>query len=118
MQPTQTNKEILEALFREDAFLTPEQEYGYRSENFTAEIPQSGERFESREALRDMQKTMGQPPAVSLQRLTGRGDFWAVEAIQTYEQEGAYYVCVLVEFESGKIKRETRYYGPPLQTTR
>jgi hypothetical protein len=118
MQATQTNREILETLFQGETFLTPEQEYEYRSEDFTGEIPQTGERIDSREALRDMQKGMGRPPAVSLQRLTGEGDFWAVEAIQTYEQEGDYHVCVLVEFDNGKIKRETRYYGPPLQTNR
>lgn len=118
MQSTQNNREVLQTLFQGDTFLTPEQEYGYRSEGFTAEIPQTGERFESREALRDMQLKIGQPPVVSLQRLTGSGDFWAVEAIQTYDQEDAYYVCVLIEFEDGRIRKETRYYGPPLQTTR
>lgn len=118
MQTIQTNREILEALFQEDTFLTPEQEYEYRSEDSTAEIPQTGERFGNREALREMQKRMGRAPAVSLRRLTGEGDFWAVEAIQTYEHEGDYHVCVLVEFDNGKIKKETRYYGPPLQTNR
>jgi hypothetical protein len=118
MHASHTNREILETLFQESTFLTPEDEYEFRSEDFTAEIPQTGERFESREALRDMQKGMGRPPAVSLKRLTGEGEFWAVEAIQTYEQEGDYHVCVLVEFDNGKIKKETRYYGPPLQAAR
>lgn len=118
MSATQTNREILEALFQGDTFTSPEAEYEYRSEDFTAEIPQTRERFESREALRDMQKGMGQPPAVSLQKITGEGDFWAVEAIQTYEREGDYHVCILVEFDKGRIKKETRYYGPPLQPNR
>lgn len=117
MQAPNSNREILETLFQGSTFLTPDEEYEFRSEDFTAEIPQRGVRFESREALRDMQKRMGRPPAVSLKRLTGEGEFWAVEAIQTYEQEGDYHVCVLVEFDNGKIQKETRYYGPPLQTT-
>ena len=118
MQICNSNKEVLERLFQESTFLTPEEEYEFRSEDFTAEIPQTGERFESREALRDMQKGMGQPPAVSLKRITGEGEFWAVEATQTYDQEGDYHVCVLVEFDNGKIRKETRYYGPPFQNTR
>ena len=118
MQTTNSNKEVLERLFQESTFLTPEEDYEFRSEDFTAEIPQTGERFESREALRDMQKGMGRPPAVSLKRITGEGEFWAVEATQTYDQEGDYHVCVLVEFDNGKIKKETRYYGSPFQNTR
>ena len=118
MQATNTNKETLQTLFGGDTFHTPEVEYELRSEDFTAEIPQTGERFESREALRDMQKEFGQPPAVALKRITGEGDVWVVEAVQTYEKDGDYHVCVLVEFDNGKIRRETRYYGPPLQTNR
>jgi hypothetical protein len=43
---------------------------------------------------------------------------WVVEALQTYEDEGDFHVCVIVEFSDGKISRETRYYGPPLVTNR
>ena len=118
MQATQTNRETLETLFGSETFFTPEAEYEFRAEDFTAEIPQTGERFDSREALRDMQKGMGQPPAVALKRITGEGDVWVVEAVQTYEEDGDYYVCVLVEFDNGKISKETRYYGPPLKTSR
>lgn len=117
MQADQTNRKTLEALFGGATFTTPETEFEFRSEDFTAEIPQTEERFESREALRDMQQGMGSPPGVRLKRITGEGDFWAVEAIQTYGEDD-YHVCVLVEFDRGKIKRETRYYGPPLQTER
>lgn len=118
MRTTGSNRETLETLFGAATFTTPEAEYEFRSEDFSAEIPQTGERFESREALRDMQKEFGRPPAIRLKRITGEGDFWAVEAIQTYENGGDYHVCVLVEFNNGKISKETRYYGPPLQTTR
>jgi hypothetical protein len=115
---TTTNREILEDLFGGDSFHTPEYEYQFRSDAFTAEIPQTGERFESREALRDMQAAMGQPPDVAVKRISGEGGFWVVEAVQTYDDRGMFHVCVIVEFEGGKIVRETRYYGPPLQTDR
>ena len=118
MQTTQTNREVLETLFGGQTFSTPETEYELRAEDFTAEIPQTGERFDSREALRDMQRGMGKPPRVALKRITGEGDVWVVEAIQTYEDDGDYHVCVLVEFDNGKIAKETRYYGPPLKPDR
>ena len=118
MQTTQTNREILEALFGGQTFSTPEAEYEFRSEDFTAEIPQTGERFDSRESLRDMQKGMGWPPTVALKRITGEGDIWVVEAVQTYKDDGDYHVCVIFEFDDGKIAKETRYYGPPLEPSR
>ena len=118
MPTTQTNRETLETLFSGETFSTPEVEYEFRAEDFTAEIPQTGETFESREALRDMQKGIGTPPNVALKRITGEGDVWVVEAVQTYEEDGDYHVCVLVEFDNGKIARETRYYGPPLKPSR
>lgn len=118
MRTTETNRETLEALFGGETFFTPEAEYELRSEDFTAEIPQTGETFDSREALRDMQKGMVKPPNVALRRITGAGDVWVVEAVQTYEDDGDYHVCVLVEFDNGKIAKETRYYGPPLKPSR
>jgi hypothetical protein len=118
MASTATNREILEDLFSGETFPTPDYEYQFRSDDFVAEIPQTGERFESREALRSMQEGMGEPPSLSLKRIVGEGDLWVVEAIQDYESDGEFHVCAVVEFKDGKIVRETRYYGPPLQTDR
>jgi len=118
VQTTQTNRETLEALFGGTTFSSPESEYELRTDDFTADIPQTGEHFESREALRDMQRTFGQPPAVALKRIIGEGDVWVVEAVQTYADNGDYHVCVIFEFDSGKIRKETRYYGPPIKTDR
>lgn len=113
-----TNRTILETLFEGDSFRSPDQEYEFRSDDFIAVIPQSGERIESREALRDMQKALGNPPILALKRIVGEGDVWVVEATQTYDDSGTYHVCVIVEFDDGKITRETRYYGAPIKTDR
>jgi hypothetical protein len=116
MTPTTTTDEqkraILESLFAGGTFASPDEEYAHRATEFLAEIPQSGERWESREALRDMQRGFGAPPAVRLERIRGTGDLWVVEAVQTYEHHGEQHTCVVIEFAGDKIARETRYYAP------
>lgn len=112
-----SNRTILESLFERGAFTSPAAEYELRSEDFFAEIPQTGERFE-RDALKAMQENFGEPPRIQVKEIRGADDIWIVEAVQTYEKEGDFHVCVIVEFDNGKIRRETRYYGPPLATER
>ena len=115
MTPSTTTDEqkraILESLFAGGTFKSPDEEYTYRASDFLAEIPQTGERWESREALRDMQRGFGSPPAVRLERIRGQGDMWVVETVQTYERDGEHHTCVVIEFEGDKIARETRYYA-------
>lgn len=118
MATSEGNRRILESMFEGNTFKSPEFEYDLRSEDFVAEIPQTGERFEGREALKAMQEGFGEPPAIQLKRISGEGDTWAVEALQTYTDESQWHVCVLVAFTDGKISRETRYYAPPLETNR
>ena len=118
MATSDDNRRILESMFEGNTFKSPEFEYELRSDDFVAEMPQTGERFEGREALKAMQEGFGEPPAIQLKRISGEGDTWAVEALQTYKDESQWHVCVLVAFTDGKISRETRYYAPPLDTNR
>lgn len=118
MTASDHNRRILESMFEGETFKSPQFEYELRSDDFVAEIPQTGERFEGREALKAMQEGFGEPPAIRLKRISGAGDTWAVEALQTYKDGATWHVCVLVEFTDGKISRETRYYAPPLETNR
>jgi len=113
------SREVVEAIFDRDEFLTPEEEMLYRVEDgFVAEMPQSGERVEGREAMVELQETFSEPPSVQLKRISGEGDHWAVETVQSYAGDGDYFVCVLIEFSDGKIARETRYYGRPFTPDR
>jgi len=118
METAASNRQILESMFEEKAFKSPEFEHELRSDDFVAEIPQTGERFDSRDALKAMQENLGEPPRIQLKEIRGEGDIWIVEAIQSYQSEGDFHVCVIVEFNNGKISRETRYYAPPLTTQR
>lgn len=108
------NRRTLESMFEGDTFKSPEFEYQHRTDDFVAEMPQSGERIEGRDALRRLQEQFDKPPQVRLVRISGSGDFWAVETRQRYADGVEYHACILVEFSDGKIARETRYYGPPL----
>lgn len=57
-----SNRQILESMFEARAFKSPEFEYELRSDDFVAEIPQTGERFESRDALKAMQESSANHP--------------------------------------------------------
>jgi hypothetical protein len=95
----------------------PEHEYELRHPDCLIDIPQSGERFD-REGMREMQRNFpGGPPEMKLRRLAGEGDAWVAELESDYGEErgGVLNVCVILEFEDDKIKRETRYYAEPFE---
>ncbi len=118
MNRSSSHRRTLESMFEGGTFKSPDFEYELRSENFIAEIPQTGERFEGRDVLKAMQESFGASPIIELKDIRGEGDIWVVEALQTYADGSDFHVCVIVEFDEGKIIRETRYYGPPLATER
>lgn len=113
----QRNRELLEELLGGVTFMSPEEEYAYRSEDFEARMPQTGETFD-RDSLMEMQKSMGTPPAFEVTRITGSGDLFVVETVNTYEDDGDYHACVIVEFADGKVLRETRYYVRSMEVDR
>ena len=93
--------------------MDPEWEYEQRHPEFVADMPQSNERLPTRDALREMQRAFGPPPAITLRRLTGEGDTWVAEARSDYGPGGVYQAVVIFEFRDGLIVRETRYYTQP-----
>lgn len=113
----QRNRELLEELLGGAMFKSPEEEYAYRAEDFEARMPQTGETFD-RDSLMAMQKSIGEPPAFEVTRITGSGDLFVVETVNTYEDDGDYHACVIVEFADGKVRRETRYYARSMEVER
>ena len=104
-------RELFERFF---ADLTPEQEYEARHPDYVMEMPQSGERIRTREAMRAFQEAYPNPPSIGLRRIVGAGDVWIVEARSDYGGR-IYDVVDIVEFENGRIRKETRYYAEPFE---
>jgi hypothetical protein len=104
------DKATVEAMARRwFAAMDPELEYGERHPEFVADIPQSGERFANRDAMREMQRAFPGPPTIELTRVVGDGDVWVVEAKSDYGGD-KYFAVMVVEFRDGLVVRETRYY--------
>ena len=111
------NRLALESMFGVDGtlLLSPEQEYELRAPDFVMEMPQSGERIRGRDTMRAMQDAYPGPPDAQIRRITGSGDLFVVEAFSDYGDRGVFNVCMVVEFEDGRIVRETRYYAEPFE---
>ncbi|MCP3757033.1 hypothetical protein [Streptomyces sp. TBY4] len=88
-------------------------EYAIRSPDYVMEMPQSRERIRGREAMRRMQETYPVPPAITVRRVTGAGRVWVMEGINDYAGDVWHVVLVLELDETGRIVRDTRYYGRP-----
>jgi hypothetical protein len=95
----------------------PELEYEDRHPDCVIDIPQSGEVFD-RDGVLGMQREFpGGAPKMKLERLTGHGDEWTLEASFDYGEErfGVFCNVMTLAFKDGKIIRETRYYAEPFE---
>ena len=94
-----------------------ELEYGDRHPECVIEFPQSGEVFD-RDGLLGMQmEHPGGAPRTKLERLTGHGDDWIIEATLDYgpERGGTFHLVKFLEFKDGKVIRDTRYFAEPFE---
>ena len=77
------------------------------------EYPQSGERIRGRhnvQALRSHHPD--KPSGFAVRRIVGRGDLWVTEYAITYSG-GRVDTVSIMEFQSGKVVRETQYFAEP-----
>src|SRR5580704_10961714 len=78
------------------------------------EYPQSGERIRG---VHDIQASrMAQPSRkrFTVRRVLGGGVLWVSELILTYDKQPVYVVSIM-EFEDGKVVRETQHFGEPFE---
>jgi len=96
----------------DDRGLNADEEYLLRASGFVMEMPQSGERIPSREAMRSMQEAFPAPPqSVKIRRVVGAQRIWVLEGELDYGQ-GPWSAVVVMELDDeGLIARETRYYA-------
>jgi SnoaL-like protein len=76
------------------------------------EYPQSGERIRGRQHIQASREAQPNMKRFTVRRLLGGGDLWISELVLTYDAE-PFYVVSIMEFEDGKVVRETQYFGEP-----
>jgi hypothetical protein len=112
----QAHRFLTELLAKQSA----EEDYAMRHQDYTMEIPRSGECIRGREEMREFQAGEFQaaypnPPTMQLRRVLVRDGLWVIEWVNDYGGGRVYDVVAIVELRDGKIFRETRYYAEPFE---
>jgi hypothetical protein len=88
-------------------------EHDIYQEDAVCEYPQSGERILGRENLKSLRgHHPGRPSGFNVHRISGSGNLWVTEYVINYQGKPVYTVSIM-EFEKGKCRRETQYFGDP-----
>jgi hypothetical protein len=109
-----TEQEVRELLGEQLEHLSPAAGDELRHRGYVLEMPQSGERIRGQDNLRAFRGAYPDPPSIQPRRLVGTGDVWVVEAART-DRRGRIHVVAIIEFRDGKIWRDTRWFGDPLE---
>jgi hypothetical protein len=78
------------------------------------EYPQSGERIRGRDNIQASRTAQPNKKRFTLRRTLGSGGLWISELVLTYDDRPVYVVSIM-EFEDGKVVRETQYFGEPFE---
>jgi hypothetical protein len=97
------------------SYLSPEEEYEIRHEDYVMEMPQSGERIRGRHNMRVFQEAYPNPPSIQLRRVLVRGRLWVAEGVNDYGGGQVFTIVAIIELRDGKMFRDTRYYGEPFE---
>jgi hypothetical protein len=97
-----SDPELAHAMYHEDAVL---------------EFPQSGERFEGVENLRQWRSRYPANTSFEFREVRGEGDVWVAELTVSYDDGPPNYGVSVVEIREGRIARESIYvtegFDPP-----
>jgi hypothetical protein len=91
-----------------------EVEHDIYREDAVLEYPQSGERIRGRHNIQASRAAQPEAKRFTVRRIVGAGNLWVSEFILTYDGRPSYSVSVM-EFQDGKIARETQYFGDPFE---
>jgi hypothetical protein len=78
------------------------------------EYPQSGERIRGRKSIQASRTAQPNKKRFTVRRVLGGGDLWISELVLTYDGRPSYVVSIM-EFNGGKVVRETQYFGDPFE---
>src|SRR5260221_12988315 len=85
-------------------------EHDIYREDAVLEYPQSGERIRGRHNIQASRTAQPNSKRFTVRRILGAGDLWVTEFVLTYDGRPSYTVSIM-EFEDGKVARETQYFG-------
>ena len=91
-----------------------EAEHEIYREDAVLEYPQSGERIRGRRNIQASRTAQPNQKRFTVRRIVGAGQLWVTEFILTYDGQPSYTVSIM-EFEDGKVARETQYFGDPFE---
>lgn len=91
-----------------------ETEHDIYREDAVLEYPQSGERIRGRRNIQASRAAQPNQKRFTVRRILGAADLWVTEFILSYDGQSSYTVSVM-EFDGGKVARETQYFGDPFQ---
>ncbi len=89
-------------------------EHSIYDEHAVLEYPQSGERIRGREGIQASRMAQPNSKRFTVRRVLGGGGLWISELILSYDGRPAHVVSIM-EFEGGKVVRETQYFGDPFE---
>jgi hypothetical protein len=78
------------------------------------EYPQSGERIRGRQNIQASRQAQPNAKRFTVRRIVGTGGLWVTEFILAYDGRPTYAVSVM-EFQEGKVARETQYFAEPFE---
>ena len=78
------------------------------------DYPQSGERIRGRHNIQASRVAQPNAKRFTVRRIVGAGNLWVTEFILAYDGRPSYVVSVM-EFEGGKVARETQYFADPFE---
>jgi hypothetical protein len=87
-----------------------ELEHQIYKEDAVLEYPQSHERIRGRENIRSSRTAQPDNKRFEIRRIVGTGTLWVTEFTLTFNERPSYVVSIM-EFEGGKVSRETQYFG-------
>ena len=91
-----------------------EAEHQIYADHAVLDYPQSGERIRGRRGIQASRTAQPSKKRFSVRRIQGGGDLWISELVVTYDGRPSYVVS-LMEFEDGRVVRETQYFADPFE---
>jgi ketosteroid isomerase-like protein len=87
-----------------------ETEHQIYRDDAVLEYPQSAERIRGRRNIQASRHAQPNHKRFAVRRIVGVADLWVTEFVLTYDGQPSYAVSIM-EFNDGKVVRETQYFG-------